>query len=99
MSIHLINNLEAVRQAYGQSISVHSGYRCAAHQADLAAQGYETAKGISQHQLGNAADLAATNMAAFVPLIEARFKAVGLARTWLHCDLRDDKERRWTYKH
>jgi uncharacterized protein YcbK (DUF882 family) len=96
----LIHNLENMRAAVG-AIQVTSGYRCQAYQRQLAADGHETAKGISQHELGRAADIRPYKlgiMADFEQQAARYFKAIGIAETWLHVDLRSDKVRRWRYK-
>jgi hypothetical protein len=98
ISASLVEKLERVRVGYGRPITIHSGFRCSAHQADLRASGLETAKGTSQHELGRASDVAAGQMTVLVPLLKAEFMAMGLARTWAHVDLRDDKHRSWTYR-
>lgn len=96
----LIHNLENMRASVG-AIQVTSGYRCQAYQLELAANGHETAKGVSQHQLGRAADIRPYKlgiMPEFEQTAARFFKAIGVAETWLHVDLRADKVRRWTYK-
>jgi uncharacterized protein YcbK (DUF882 family) len=96
-SIELIKKLDRVRETLGAPVKINSGYRCAAKQADLKAQGYETAKGISQHELGNAADVAADSMHELLSLCNGEFKAVGAARSFVHVDTRADKVRHWSY--
>jgi hypothetical protein len=91
-----IEKLQEVRNEVG-AIRINSGYRCALHQEELRQQGYETAKGISTHQLGHASDIKAIDMAALLRACERRFKAIGVARSFLHVDERSDKVRRWGY--
>jgi zinc D-Ala-D-Ala carboxypeptidase len=98
ISATLVAKLDAVRTEYGRPITVTSGFRCQAQQAALRAQGFETATGKSTHELGHAADIQAPLMTALAAILPQHFKAVGLARTWAHVDLRTDKERRWYYK-
>lgn len=98
VSKELVDKLEAARVACGISIRITSGYRCRAHQLALAAQGKETATGISQHELGNAADVAAKDMDALLAALEPEFKAIGVAKSFIHVDLRSDRDRRWGYK-
>ncbi len=98
IAVELIRRLDATRAAHGKPIRINDGYRCPMEQEDLRRRGFETAKGISQHELGRAADISCANMAALMPLLEQRFKAIGAAHSWAHVDLRDDKVRRWTYK-
>lgn len=95
----LIEKLEALRVALGQPIRVTSGFRCQAHQASLRERGYPTAKGVSQHELGGAADLTCepAHIERLKRLACDHFKAVGVAETWLHVDVRQDQTRRWEY--
>ncbi len=100
----LIVLLEAMRAILNTPIKIDSGYRCKHKQDMLRLLGYETATGISTHQLGKAADI--SNGVALGHELEdaarrAGFKAVGKASTWIHVDTRgqdDGRERRWTYK-
>lgn len=95
----LLAKLDAVRDELGEPVVITSGHRCDAYQADLRAQGYETAKGISQHELGKAADVHAdpAHMPQLIELTRKHFKARGIAHTFVHVDLRCDKEREWFY--
>lgn len=93
----LLERLDDIREDLGDPIQIHSGFRCAAKQAQLATQGYETAKGVSQHELGNAADVSAVGMGELLQLLRGKFKAIGTARTFCHVDIRDDKQRYWSY--
>lgn len=113
ISIDLINRLQTLRKQFKNPVKITSGFRCFFYQAALASRGYETAKGISQHELGNAADVAPvlgvirpgeTNpltlpelMVKLKDLVEANFKASGQGKTFFHVDTRADKERRWSY--
>jgi hypothetical protein len=65
---------------------------------DLASKGFETAKGISQHELGNASDLVADDMDALGKIAQDYFSAIGYSKRFIHVDLRADKERYWHYK-
>lgn len=97
----LLDKLEELRRRAGCVIMVTSGYRCPAHQQKLRELGYETAMGPSQHELGRAADIAPVPKTKLPKLVEeARklFRAVGEARSFVHVDLRTDKERNWSYK-
>lgn len=96
ISSDLIKSLQKVRNMVGPLI-VTSGFRCAAHQAALRGSGILTAVGTSQHELGNAADIRAPNMALLQQVVEEEFDAVGYASTFFHVDTRRDKERRWKY--
>lgn len=94
----LINRLENTRNDYNDSVSVTSGFRCHQHQLDLGAAGAETATGLSQHELGNAADIKALDMDKLFKSAENNFQAIGVSKRFLHCDTRSDKIRRWTYQ-
>lgn len=98
----LITKLEALRALCKATIRINSGYRCREYQDDLRRRGYDTATGVSQHELGRAADVSTESPRLSGAEIEvlarrAGFKAVGVGMTWAHLDLRDDKERRWVY--
>ncbi len=100
IDLDLIEKLEKVRESSGFVLHILSGYRCADKQAQLTADGYPTAKGISQHQLGRAADIKSTNLSGkelAEVAEEAGFMAIGIAKAWIHCDLRSEKVRRWSY--
>lgn len=96
----LISQLEAMRTIKGSKLVIQSGYRCENYQQQLKLRGYETAVGISQHQLGKAADIGdgvtpgheLEDMAR-----RAGFLAVGVGRTFIHVDTRTGKKRSWKY--
>lgn len=101
ISISLIDKLNDVRHTLNSPIIVTSGYRCELYQQELKARGYETAKGTSPHQLGNAVDIAIKDLSKFdqlLKLCENEFKAIGVGNGWLHVDMRSDAIRRWKYK-
>lgn len=94
----LINKLELVREEFGQSITVTSGYRSPAHNAKIG--GSKS----SQHCLGKAADIrpSASSKEALDKLYsicEKHFEAVGDGRNkgFVHIDTRTGKKRRWDY--
>lgn len=96
----LIDRLDALRDRLGAPIRITSGYRCPAHQKFLAAHGFETAKH-SRHLVGEAADIWTGKQTGEQLEAAARavgFRAVGVAKVWVHVDLRDDKDRRWLYE-
>jgi zinc D-Ala-D-Ala carboxypeptidase len=98
ISKKLIERLEVVRHLFARPIVITSGYRCAQHQQELRDKGFETAVGKSSHELGEAADVTCGNVPRLAAIANNYFKSLGLARTWMHVDTRDDKERRWSYK-
>lgn len=93
----LVRRLEEVRIALDKSIYISSAYRTKEDQERLAKSGRETAKGISQHCLGAAADIYCSDMDALLEEVKKHFKAIGVAKTFIHVDLREDKERLWFY--
>lgn len=103
IEVSLIDKLTRVRKLMGRPLKITSGYRCHAHQLALAAKGYETAPGLSQHELGRAADIVLPGatlyqFAALLHHCEQEFSSIGEALSFLHVDLRVDKPgRRWYY--
>ena len=100
IDLDLIDKLQKMRDSIGTKLVISSGYRCPSYQQQLRLRGYETAKGVSQHTLGKAVDVnngVATGAELESYAREAGFKAVGVGKTWIHIDLRDDQERRWFY--
>lgn len=100
IDLSLIERLESLRTLLSAPIRINSGYRCANYQTELKARGYETAVGVSQHQLGKASDIMSeplTGVALEKAARQVGFRAVGVGGTWIHVDLRDDKDRRWEY--
>ena len=107
VAVELIRRLCELREKLMLPILVRSGYRCSRHQADLREGGLKTASGTSTHELGCAADVmpkepesnlpSKATMKRFLMLAEGLFKSIGVAKSFLHVDLRDDKKRRWTY--
>ncbi len=98
----LIDKLEEVRHIYGGPITVTSGYRCARKQAMLRAAGNETSVGLSTHEQGRAADITAPDMAKLEVAVDLVFETYGVARSFIHVDLRpkrpDGTKRTWRYK-
>ena len=95
----LIAKLEDIRVVIGIPLKINSGYRCEHYQEELRLQGFETAKGISTHSLGAAADISAngyTGAQLEAVASKAGFKSIGVGKSFVHVDLRD-KERRWSY--
>ena len=99
----LIELLEKMRVIVCAPLVVErgGGYRCRPYQLELARRGYETAKGISQHERGRAADIHTRGKSSGLELEDVAravgFRAVGVARVWIHVDLRSECDLRWTY--
>lgn len=100
ISKELVAKLENVRQSLGSAVHITSGYRCKKFQEKLRGLGFETAVGVSQHELGNAADISCLDKSKMIQLqdlCEREFDALGAGASFLHVDTRKDKIRRWTY--
>jgi uncharacterized protein YcbK (DUF882 family) len=99
ISIDLFDRLSAVREDFGHPIVVTSGHRCHEYQLDLAKRGYETAKGISQHEKGEACDIRpaeAHRMNDLLVCIKKHFTSIGVSSRFVHVDTRPG-DRRWAY--
>lgn len=83
--------------AYQSPIVITSGFRCKAHQEDLRQSGLETAVGTSSHERGIAADVTCLHLDTLLQLADPLFPAMGVAKSFVHVDLRKDKRRRWKY--
>lgn len=94
----LVEKLQAVRDEVKLPLTITSGFRCARKQQMLRDQGYETASGISTHEMGQAVDVTCSDIPALAKAAEKHFMAIGTARTFVHLDLRVGKVRRWGYK-
>lgn len=92
ISIELMDKLQLLREEYGKSITITSGYRCPEHNRKIGG-----AKK-SQHVLGNAVDVTSDDLATLYKLCEKHFDSVGDGRPkgFVHIDSRPGK-RRWTY--
>lgn len=102
LSKALLNKLQAVREEFGRAITFTSAYRSQLRQDQLKAAGYPTAKGLSGHETGTAADIDTSKMSegerqALLRILGKYFMAIGIAKTFIHVDLRADKQRVWTY--
>jgi uncharacterized protein YcbK (DUF882 family) len=94
ISKDLVDNLQKLREEYGKSITVTSGYRCLKHNRSIGSVDN------SQHVPGNAVDITGADLNAIYAIAEKYFDAVGDSRTkgrFVHLDTRRDKKRRWNY--
>ena len=95
MNPHLIELLQAIREKLGRSITIVSGYRCKKHNQKVGG-----AK-LSQHVLGNAADVRVAGMDAsdfqhwLVVHFNKQCKGIGCYDTFTHIDCRPEKNARW----
>jgi uncharacterized protein YcbK (DUF882 family) len=97
----LVQKLQRLRELTSYPIAITSGYRCEGKQEDLRRAGYETAKGVSSHQLGLAVDIVcgAYDGKQLADLAQrAGFQNIGAARRFIHVDVRPGGPRRWGYK-
>lgn len=96
----LVQLLQKLRDHLICSITITSGFRSPEKQEQLRKQGYETAKGISTHEVGSAVDIWTGKHTGEQLERAARFvgfKSVGVGASFCHVDIREDKERRWLY--
>jgi uncharacterized protein YcbK (DUF882 family) len=95
----LVIKLDKMRGLLGCSLKITSGYRCQHYQDVLKAKGYETAKTVSQHTLGKAADVT-TGVHTGQELADvaraAGFKAIGTGKHFVHVDTRPGPHK-WSY--
>lgn len=97
MDRRILDMLDHTRHLYKKPITITSGYRTPAH--NEAVNGVES----SSHLKGLAADIACDNSIDRYDLItclkEAGFKRIGVARTFIHVDIDQDKTQNviWTY--
>jgi uncharacterized protein YcbK (DUF882 family) len=94
----LLQKLDLVREDFGESITITSGYRSPAHNAKIGGSSS------SQHCLGKAADIRPTSgskekLDKLYLICEKYFEAVGDGRIkgFIHVDTRTGKKRRWDY--
>lgn len=97
----LVTLLQKLRDHLMCPITITSGYRSQEKQDQLKKQGYETAEGISPHIVGCAADLWTGKHTGEQLERAARlvgFKSVGRGASFIHVDIRNDKDYFWTYQ-
>jgi uncharacterized protein YcbK (DUF882 family) len=100
VSIKLINKIVELREAIQEPLTVTSGFRCKAHQAEIRASGVSTVVAkVSTHESGDAADIkpTRTSIKDFETVCARFFMSIGIAKNFLHLDLREGKFRRWDY--
>lgn len=86
ISKDLVERLEKLREAYGDSIKITSGYRTPEHNAEVG--GVKN----SQHVLGEASDLTCSDLDKLYELCITIFNAVGDGRNhghFIHVDVRE----------
>lgn len=85
----LVLGLQLMRDQLQCPLFISSAYRCSKYQQHLKEQGYETAVGISQHELGAAADVFTRKHSgeALAELAyKVGFKRCGIGGTFIHVD-------------
>jgi uncharacterized protein YcbK (DUF882 family) len=94
----LIDKLDKLREEFGESLTITSGYRSPAYNKQIGGAPS------SQHCLGKAVDIRPTvsskeKLDKLYLLCEKYFEAVGDGRNkgFVHVDLRVGKKRRWNY--
>jgi uncharacterized protein YcbK (DUF882 family) len=95
----LITKLDTVRIDINQPLIITSGFRCVKYQAFLRAAGVNSVVAKkSTHELGDAADIVPQDgkIEKFESICAKQFDSIGLAKNFLHVDLRIGK-RRWNY--
>lgn len=96
----LVRKLQRLRDTLMLPVDILSGFRCPEHNDYLGRMGRRVAKN-STHLRGEAADVFIKGLNAVElakELEEVGFMAIGISGgSWCHADLRDDKQRRWSY--
>lgn len=104
MSEKLLKTLDEIREVYGKPIIINSGYRTEAHNAKVGGK-MPDANGIggSSHLKGLAVDIHCTTSQERHDLLQLFFlhniSRIGIAKTFIHIDVDEDKAQRviWTY--
>lgn len=95
MNAGFMERLNALRHDWGRPLIVNSAARCAEHNAKVG--GSPTSK----HLLGIAVDLRANtpnDAQALAALAEKHgFRGIGIAKTFVHLDMREGPTARWDY--
>lgn len=94
ISAELIEKLTTLRKLKDSPVKVTSGFRCTKHQEDIRNSGVSTVVAkVSQHELGNAADIRFNNLEVADWIDDAKriFDYIGVAKTFLHLDTRKSK--------
>lgn len=100
ISVELIDRLTKIRDYVKSPMRITSGFRCSKRQDEIRKSGTSTVVAKkSTHELGHAADISVSSLTAseLLKVAEYQFKSIGLARNFIHVDLRDDRVRRWDY--
>ena len=102
MSPKILEMLDQAREKYDKPIKITSGYRTQAYNEDLKARGYKASKN-SSHLKGLAVDIHCNNSKDRFELVDilldVGFNRIGIANTFIHADIDEDKPTHliWTY--
>lgn len=94
ISVDLIDRLTYLRVAKKSPMTITSGFRCTAHQEEIRNSGVSTVVAkVSQHELGNAADVKfkALRIDEWMNDAKTKFSYIGIATNFLHLDVRPAK--------
>lgn len=93
MNPSLIQALNRIRKELGKPIKVTSGFRCTAHNAAVGGVPHST------HRTGYAADISCDDLDKLLQLVEdeKEFKGIGVAKSFIHVDVRPGPRKRWKY--
>ena len=95
MSSEVYMKIDAIRGKLGVPLHINSGMRCIKHNAEVGG------KTDSMHLLGKALDVSLLNLPVekrheFLELVHSEFNGVGIAKTFIHMDIRQ-KKAGWVY--
>lgn len=102
MSPKILEMIDLAREKYDKPIKITSGYRTQAYNEDLKARGYKASKN-SSHLKGLAVDIHCNNSKDRFELVDilldVGFNRIGIANTFIHADIDEDKPTHliWTY--
>ena len=102
MSPKILEMLDQAREKFDKPIKITSGYRTKAYNEDLKARGYKASKN-SSHLKGLAVDIHCNNSKDRFELVDilldVGFNRIGIANTFIHADIDEDKPTHliWTY--
>tara|TARA_R110002020_G_scaffold119090_1_gene271920 strand:+ start:92 stop:460 length:369 start_codon:yes stop_codon:yes gene_type:complete len=102
MSEKILEMLDLAREKFDKPIKITSGFRTEAYNKDLKARGYK-ASSKSSHLKGLAVDIHCNNAKDRFELVDilldVGFNRIGIADTFIHADIDQDKPSHliWTY--
>ena len=102
MSEKILDMLDLAREKFDKPIKITSGFRTKAYNQDLKARGYK-ASSKSSHLKGLAVDIQCNNSKDRFEivdiLLDVGFNRIGIANTFIHADIDEDKPSHviWTY--